>query len=203
MSSREFHFQPRWINGKIWPAVKQLTDNCFPNRPHRTVVSKRSEASQGVAVSARAWAPVGRGVEGLCWQAGQVVSLSWGDRAEQEEDVQIKGSMNLHRALLEPWDEFSATFVNLGKEQLHGGAAVHCQRARDPPEQRDCAEHCDLAGTPVGSHLCCRINLPERKHYSTPTYQRLKQASGELSWNSSNLTVCQNKIQHSLKGDKF
>ena len=39
----------------------------------------------------------------------------------------------------------------------------------DPPEQRDRTEHQDLAGTPVGSHLCCRINLPERKHYSTPT----------------------------------
>lgn len=71
MSSREFHFQPRWINGKMWPAVKQLTDNCFPKRPHRTAVSKRSEASQGVTVSARAWAPAGVGREGLCWWAGQ------------------------------------------------------------------------------------------------------------------------------------
>lgn len=119
----------------------------------------------------RVW--VGRGCAG---EQGKVVLLNWGDRAEQEEDVQRKGSINLHSALLEPWDEFSAMRVNLGKEQLQSGAAAHGQPIScmhpallDPPEQRDGTEHGDLVGGPVGSHLCCRINLPERKRYSTPT----------------------------------
>lgn len=116
---------------------------------------------------------VGRGCAG---EQGKVVSLNWGDRAEQEEDVQRKGSINLHSALPEPWDEFSAMCVNLGKEQLHSGAAAHCQRIScmhpallDPPEQRDRTERGDLVRGPVGAHLCCRINLPERKCYPTPT----------------------------------
>lgn len=90
---------------------------------------KPAKESQFLPEPEHQWVGVQRGCVG---KQGKVVSLSWGDRAEREEDVQIKGSMNLHRDLLEPWDEFSATRVNLGKEQLHTGAAAHCQCPRWP-----------------------------------------------------------------------